>query len=782
MHTIEPLPLVPWPVSVRRAPGSYRIKQRSATLGACARPDEHVAVHHKLGELGLRVVVDETLPALTVRIGRPKRSARAAPEWDEGYALHVDRGGIELRGHDVAGLYWGLVTLDQLLNGAPVAPCVEIVDYPAFAFRMHHDDVSRKQISTADDFKRIVRTLSRYKIRYYTPYMEDVLHLKSYPDIGKGRGKLMPREVEAILDEARRHNVTVFPTYSLIGHQENLLAVPKYRKYARTVFQSPSAYDVSKPALKPYLRKVIRDVCRAFPDAPYFHACFDEVIGLTERELIAHANWCAREIARHGKRMLMWVDMFKNHFGLKALRKLDDSIVPVEWQYADPSGVEGAYRKAGVVPLGLAGYNTWCAFLPDFALGKANLDAWAKLMGNWGGQGYGSSQWGDNGYENSRHLLWNLIAYNAETSWSGRARRADFESRFQSTFYGRRLPALERVVARAPRRKISASAAWRLFRYAIPAMIRAVTADRTLARRAASDLKLLRSWTKSVAAARGRALRERDHFDHFDVALRREIDVRERLLLAARIAGGLPGAALRRAVGTARRNLDGVRRAYEKTWLRHNKRPNIEVSLSVYDAVARSLDELLRPPPRVPRTFLPLDLSGIYDTCEASVGGMPIGPGVVNRVPFAFADATRTHALLGRGDAVRLTFASSKIADIHLLYGGWAIPMDAKAHWPLVELRLRNGKRVVFEEKLRVVRHIVDWFAPLGDHMWAGGGLRHADAKRVRFGLTPGAHHGILHLSGFAARGRVADSLELRVTGDGKAKLALFAATVQAGG
>ncbi|MCX7936022.1 MAG: beta-N-acetylhexosaminidase, partial [Planctomycetota bacterium] len=288
----------------------------------------------------MNAVADKALPAFSIRIGSPRCDAPEAPAKPEGYTLITEPHGIWLRGYDRDGLFWGLITLQQLFNQRRSAPCAVIKDWPAFPFRMHHDDISRKQISTADDFCRIIQILSYFKIRYYTLYIEDMLHLPSHPDIGRGRGKLMPGEIRKILAAAQRHNIIVFPTYSLIGHQENLLALPRYRRYAREVFQGPSSYDVAKPIFRPFLRQVIRDVCAAFPDAPYFHAGFDEVIGLSKDEVIAHANWCCEEISRYGKTMLMWVDMFKNHFGLEALQALDRRIILVEWNYHGRQGPE----------------------------------------------------------------------------------------------------------------------------------------------------------------------------------------------------------------------------------------------------------------------------------------------------------------------------------------------------------------------------------------------------------------------------------------------------------
>lgn len=771
--------LLPTPRMCRQEPGDFRLQELSARAAPVTLSLPSIA--HKLAALGIETEADPTLPQNAVVIGRPADPAPVVRR-PEGYGLRIDQHGVALRGADVDGLFWGLVTLEQSLRGGRMAPCAVIRDWPAFPFRCHHDDISRKQVSTVADFRRIVRLLSSYKIRYYTPYMEDMLFLPSHPDIGLGRGRLLPAEVGEILAEARLHNVTVFPTFSLIGHQENLLANPRYRRYAREVFQPPSSFDPAKPALRPFLRQVIADVCALFPDAPYFHACFDETQGVPEEVLIAHANWCAAELARRGKRMLMWVDMFKNHFGLAKLHALSDNIIPVEWEYGDPRPMVPRYLQARAAPLGLAGYGNCCNHLSDFRTGKTNIDQWIGVARRLHSPGFGASQWGDNGYENSRDLCWNLFAYSAEAAWTGNpAHGRDFERRFQTTFYGRPLDPLRQVIERlSPRRRLGPGENWRLFRENFSSLVRRVRAEPGLARRAAHDLALHARMLRAVADARRQAVREVAHLDHFTVAIERQRLLCARLLLAARCADDTavrPRAALAAHIGDMHR----VRDRFRSVWLRHNKRPNIEVSLAVYRQVERSIRDFLRPAIRSSTRHRCLDLGVQWDQYTPVVGGIPLGMARVNGTPFRFAGPARTHALVAGGATLALPFAPQRVADIHLVYGGQHIHADAHDIHPMLEVRLLCGDSEVFRERLQAIRHICDWWAPRGEHMWAGGGLRHADPRRVSFALLPGFLHGLLHLRGFRTRGVRADRLELRslAAPGSREAVAVFAITLE---
>jgi len=166
---LEDLKIVPYPMELRHEPGFYRLKK---DIAATVRADlSESSAHYKLQALGFKAQRGDVAP-MTVKIGEPNEARLRPPRNAEGYVMRCDAGGIIVRGSDSDGLFWGLTTLEQLIDHKQRVPFVEIRDWPAFSFRGHHDDISRKQISTLDDFLRIIRLLSKFKIRYYTPYIE----------------------------------------------------------------------------------------------------------------------------------------------------------------------------------------------------------------------------------------------------------------------------------------------------------------------------------------------------------------------------------------------------------------------------------------------------------------------------------------------------------------------------------------------------------------------------------------------------------------------------------
>ncbi|MFO8006426.1 MAG: hypothetical protein R6V05_01680, partial [Candidatus Brocadiia bacterium] len=171
-----------------------------------------------------------------------------------------------------------------------------------------------------------------------------------------------------------------------------------------------------------------------------------------------------------------------------------------------------------------------------------------------------------------------------------------------------------------------------------------------------------------------------------------------------------------------------------------------------------------------------LDLSKQFNADSLSVAGLPVGERELDGVPFLFADETQTHvALTSDEPLLHVKFAELPVEDVHLVITGERAGEEPA---PGARLELLLGEETVFAEDLLTILHLCDWWAPLGDHIWAGGGMAHVESERVAYALTVGHHHGLARLSGFdVPSGTRADGLRLRAVGEGEVQL--FAATLQ---
>lgn len=713
--------------------------------GACRlHPDllSDRAICFRFGELGWEPEADPSLPPLTIVKGTQVAPAEVPAE-AQGYALQIRERGLWACGRDRLGLLYALATLTQIARQCGNQWLeLEIRDWPAFPMRYHHDDISRKQISTIDDFRRLFRQLGEYKITHYTLYLEDVLHLPSHPQIGEGRGKLMPEEVAALHDAADEAGIELFPTFTLMGHHENLLSLPRYRPLAADVPQWPSTLDPAKPEVREFLTAVIDDLAALFP-SQWFHMGFDETHGVGRDGFLMHANWCAEQLVARGKTPVMWIDKLYGRFGMEMLDELHPAIIPVVWCYgadriaethADYFTASHEKRPGSWV---LGGYNTWCRFLPDIAETTRQLTAWADTLEKTGGTVFGASQWGDHGYENHRDLGWPAFAAFADISWNGtQARTEDLPARFEKTFYGKEVPSVRPFCE--PGREpfaIPGKSIWTWHRYPHLAMVRLMAADPGLAENARADLAKVEAHLAQLAREQGDIPRESGHLLHWESGLRRTRSVLERLLFAASRLPDPTAPFSEEASARCRQlveDLQAVRALYLRSWLQNNRPENVEVSLAVFDEMIADLQQI-----EPVRHYHSIPLPSQGRAWKPEAGFCPIGEAMLAGVPYLFPDANSTHWEIGEGESVVLSVEPMAVHDLHLLA---ACPRPkGEGRVPMLKLELLCEGRVVYEEVLTAPDLLVDWHDVYRrDNTWAGGGLREADATRVDILRTVG--------------------------------------------
>jgi hypothetical protein len=783
---IQALDLLPAPQRLVAGVGHFTVVGNALRVGA--EGADYVGIAGILAELGGALIEpDPAIPGEFI-IGEPGL-ATTPPLAPESYVLRVTEQGVHATAHDAAGLYYAAQTLAQLARRfSGRLPAVEITDWPDLSIRGYSDDISRGQVSRPEDFQRILRLLGRWKLNLYTPYLEDMLLLASHPDIGEGRGRLTPDDVARLHKEAARQQVRIMPTFCLLGHCENLLRLPAYRHLAREVPCLPSSFDVRNPALRPFLQEVIRDVCALFP-GEWFHAGCDEVRGLTKEEYCDHLSWLARELRGHGKRLVVYYDMFLNHYGHEAAERLAEDILFVNWNYAAlseyPGEAELARSRHGHLVMG--GLSTWgrlSAGLPDAA---ANLRSLVAAGRSHGAAGALVSGWGDDGYENQRDANWHLIAYFAEQAWRGPDQKfGAFLPRFNRDFHGRPLRRLNRTLLALAEPELAGLKRWPLW-HATPTALERLVAARPELAVAARELRTrtIRCNTDLRHAA-DQARREGEHLEHHRHCLRRTADMAERILLAERALHhrfGGKTVLLKRAGRHAAARLLADRDRFADLWLRHNWAEGMDVAVGWYDRLAEDYRHLHRPQQRQ-RGDHPVDLGDVLTETPLELSGVPAGKVLLDGCLFQLGDRPSSRPLRS-GEELVLPFSRRfRMADLSLLLAAAHVPQE---EIPALHVELRRKGKVLFEEDLLTRRHIPDWYAPRGN-IWAGSGMCFVDPDRVGLawegiGFPHGGHFGVYRAHGFALPPTMpaADSLVLRVIAPpGPLAIHLLAVTRQA--
>ncbi len=368
---------------------------------------------------------------------------------NQSYILSINPNMIKIEAIKESGIYYGTMSLIQLIENAStkMLSSMEIVDWPDMEIRGVSDDISRGQVSTLQNFKRIIKFISRYKMNTYMPYMEDMFRSSSFPSIGKGRGALTKTEVKEIVKYAKKHFVDVIPIFQTLGHYENILTQDKFVKYAE--FPGAASLNISSENTYKFLNKLLPEIFDAFP-SEYFHMGADESydvglgkskslvdsIGIAEAHL-KHYLRVYNICKQHGKKVMMYGDILLKY--PEIIKKLPKDITIVNWRY------HPRFEYPSVSPFKDAGLNyivspsvwNFVNTFPNYEYANTNIKniTYSGLQNN--AIGMINSNWGDFGAETLKELVLYGYAWSAQCSWNySSSNIKEFNTDYFNDFWG----------------------------------------------------------------------------------------------------------------------------------------------------------------------------------------------------------------------------------------------------------------------------------------------------------------------------------------------------------
>ncbi|MDE3057202.1 MAG: family 20 glycosylhydrolase [Bacteroidota bacterium] len=461
--------IIPMPQQITVKKTYFKIASTTKIVLGNDSKEEHFAaeqINDEIAELKdaeLKVVGENSVRKLSsnyIFIGFPsskfgkkllkeRKGTLTAAMKDEGYFLDADQNGVVIIAESNKGKFYGVMTLLQLLQKekrSTIVPGIRIEDYPLEKVRGISDDISRGQVSTLENFKKIIRTIARYKLNTYSPYIEDMFAFQHYPSIGRTRGALTPQEVKELDVYAKKYCVDLIPTFETLGHWDNILSMPEYADLAE--FPGAHTLNVSDPRVYTMLRTMIGELAGAF-SSPYFNMAADESwdVGLgANKERVAksdlatvHAEHYKKlfEIIRSfGKKPMMYGDVILNNPGI--LDKIPKDVIIVDWHYGASFGYPSAkvFHDAGFSFVASPAVWNFTGPFPNFINSLANIQNFNRDGYENGSLGLLTSTWNDNGGEELRELNYYGYAWTAECAWQPlRANAAEFNAAFFKDFF-----------------------------------------------------------------------------------------------------------------------------------------------------------------------------------------------------------------------------------------------------------------------------------------------------------------------------------------------------------
>lgn len=230
----------------------------------------------------------------------------------EGYEMFITKDGINLYGSR-AGIFYGLQTLLQLIQADPktgslIVPSCSIIDYPRFAWRGMHLDVSR-HFFPKEDVKEYLRWMAMYKLNTFHWHLTDdqgwrieirqlplltqvgawrkqtlIGHYREEPDRYDGityGGFYTQEEIREIVRFADSLHITVVPEIEMPGHASAMIAAYPALGNGFDSCEVKCTWGVFTQVLSPQettfaaLEKILSEVAALFP-GKYIHIGGDE--------------------------------------------------------------------------------------------------------------------------------------------------------------------------------------------------------------------------------------------------------------------------------------------------------------------------------------------------------------------------------------------------------------------------------------------------------------------------------------------------------------------------
>jgi len=307
----NPLSLIPQPAQLQQNSGTFKVDSATSILipahDASARGSAQYLADLVARTRGLHLNVVETKSANNAIVFQ--RNLRGAASHAEGYTLDVTPQGIRIEASDDAGLFYGAVTLFQLLTqdskqGPVEIGALQISDSPRFSWRGMMLD-SARHFQSAEDVKKLLDQMAQHKLNVLHWHLTDDqgwrIEIKRYPEltrIGAWRtppdaghdgepqrygGFYTQDQIRDVVAYAAARHITVVPEIDMPGHAQ--AAVASYPQIGVTGKRPPVSVDWG---VNPYLYNVddatfqfidnvLDEVMALFP-SHYIHVGGDEAI------------------------------------------------------------------------------------------------------------------------------------------------------------------------------------------------------------------------------------------------------------------------------------------------------------------------------------------------------------------------------------------------------------------------------------------------------------------------------------------------------------------------
>jgi len=231
---------------------------------------------------------------------------------------------------------------------------------PAIEHRIVHIDLKGPKIPIKS-FYWYLNLLSRWGINGVLVEYEHRIPYLPLPNQFPPSDRYTKQEIRDLVGYSKNLGIEWIPLIQSFGHVEYLSRI----KGTKILFEDPDYPQQlcpSKKQVKQYLKELIEIVCELHPESRYIHVGQDEthqlgLCPLCRKKVekigkivfyLEHTNLVWDYVRSNGKIPMFWADMFFTENRPDLLKKIEEDVIPVVWQY-DDTGETSCYAQIGGV-------------------------------------------------------------------------------------------------------------------------------------------------------------------------------------------------------------------------------------------------------------------------------------------------------------------------------------------------------------------------------------------------------------------------------------------------
>ncbi len=360
---------------------------------------------------------------------------------DQGYRLIINGDGVQVIGHDLAGVFYGTLTLIQLVEThGPTLPTLEIDDWPDFAARGVMLDISRDRVPTMETLYHLIDRLAAWKVNQFQLYIEHTFAYRNHREVWVKASPMTAEEMLALDAYCRERFIDFVPNQNSFGHMHRWFEIPRYLRLAETETPTVSPWGTMMPpfSLSPAVPETL-DLLRELFDellpnftSPHFNVGCDETFDLGQgrsRTLVeqhgkgrVYLDFLLKIydlVTERGRTMQFWGDIINQYPDL--VPEVPKDTIALEWGYeADHEfpRMTRLFAESGIPFYVCPGTSSWrtIAGRTDNCTGNIRNAAENGLTN--GAIGLLNTDWGDEGHWQTLPISYLGFVYGAALSWA----------------------------------------------------------------------------------------------------------------------------------------------------------------------------------------------------------------------------------------------------------------------------------------------------------------------------------------------------------------------------